>query len=107
MDCERLFDDELGFRARREHVAADLEVAVPELAVALNLGHRLPPCAACNERLVGGLESGWWCVAPSGQVLGSVPAECEPREHFRIDRGVLLGQTGGHEPLARRAHALV
>ena len=47
--AERFFDDELRLRTRCELVAADLEVAHPELADAGDLRHRFAPFAPRDE----------------------------------------------------------
>ena len=55
---EQLLDDQLGFRPRNQHVRRDLEIAAPELLLAADVGGRLAPGPALDQRAERLFEAG-------------------------------------------------
>ena len=106
-DGERLLDDELGFRARDEHVTGDAELEPPELASAHDVGGRLPIDATGKPFRQAWLERRRRGFSASDEDTGAIPAEDRAREEIDVDRRLGGIDARGHQLLARLRQALM
>src|SRR6185436_8792012 len=104
IDVERCLHDQFRFRPRRQHVARDLEVQAPELAVADDLRDGLPPDPARDEPIELFLETRGRRLPARERVLRQIPLQRMPREDFGVSGGFVGRNTGGQERLARLRH---
>ena len=90
-----------------QHVGAHFEVEAPELPRAQDVGHRLAPFAARDERLVVQQEDARRLLVAVGEKTRAIPAEHLAREHLGVERREAGADPGVHEAIARALDEIV
>jgi hypothetical protein len=103
----RLFDHELSFGARNQHVARDFEVQPPEFPVTGDVGDWLAFGAPGDERLIEAVEGRRDGVAAAGDERRAVAFQDVPRQDLRVERRFLFRNPRSNEALARFGEPLV
>ena len=99
---EHRFDDQLGRRARDEHVRRHFQLEAPEFTHADDVGERLAGGAARDERLVLRREPLRLLRVRIGEEALGRPAEHVLRKEPRVEIRLGPGNAGVAEPLPRR-----
>ena len=111
IERERFFDDQFGFGTRDEHVAGDLELEAPELAVTGDVGDRFALHATGNQGVEALSEA---ILAGRGQRIALAhdhllarPPEHMTREDIGVDGRVRFGDAGRGKPRLGLAETIV
>jgi hypothetical protein len=111
IERERFFDDQFGFGARNEHIAGDLELEAPELAVADDVGDWFTLGTPLDQRAEVLSEAvfagGGQRIALTRDHLLARPPEHMTREDVGVDGRVRCGDAGRGEPRLGLAETIV
>ena len=103
-----LFDERLGLRPRDEDARDDLDLEVPELAVADDAGRRLAALPPDDQRARTRVESRRAAGAQFREQAAALPAaQGVPGEHVRVDRSLVGRDAGALEPPPRVLNAVL